>query len=317
MELACFVQSLTLTLTVIGIYALTVWIYETFKSPIGILWGLSKQCICDVNFTERYGQWAVISGGSDGIGRQYARFFARKGLNIVIIALPDEILKQTAEEIESTFHVQVKQISADFSKGFELSDYLKNELDDLDVGVLVNNVGVANTLPVYYETCALSLYQRMVNVNINAAVILSHIILQRMKQRRRGLLINIASVAGLRPLPLGLMYSATKAFMASFSNALREELADFGIECQTVTPYFVATSMTEELRVDRFLRIISSDVETYGKFLTMIVGKTAQTTGYWLHGLTLTAINLLPADLTIKVAFEAAKSWIKKKNLTD
>ncbi|XP_058818547.1 hydroxysteroid dehydrogenase-like protein 1 [Topomyia yanbarensis] len=312
MELACLVESLTSILTVIGFYALTKWIYETFKSPIGILWGLTTQYICDVKFTKRYGQWAVISGGSDGIGRQYARFFARKGLNIVIIALPDEKLKQTAEEIESTFHVQVKRISADFSKGFELNASLKKELDDLDIGVLVNNVGTAFKTPAYFDTCTLSQHQLTVNVNINAAVMLSHIILPRMKQRRRGLVINLASITALFPLPTALMYGATKAFMASFSNALREELAGFGIECQTVTPSFVATRLTEEFRAGWFGRIISTELETFGSFLTMTVGKTALTSGYWLHGLQVTGTKLIPSELAAKICFNYAKSWLKK-----
>ncbi|XP_058449356.1 inactive hydroxysteroid dehydrogenase-like protein 1 [Malaya genurostris] len=314
MEFASCSGSNTSTfLSFIGIFALTLWSYDTFKSLFGIVWGFCKQFFNEENFAVRYGQWAVISGGSDGIGRQYARFFARKGLNIVIIALPDEKLERTAEEIELTFRVQVRRIPADFFRGFELNDYLKQELHDLDVGILVNNVGMVHTDPAYFDTNTLKMHQQIINVNINAAVMLSHIILPRMKQNHRGLVINIASMAGQVPMPFFLMYSATKAFVTNFSVALQQELSVFGVECQTVTPCFVATNLTERLSLYAIVRLISADVETFGKFATMTVGKTVRTTGYWVHGLTVTALKFFPTELVTKPLLVLGKTIVERK----
>ncbi|XP_065078419.1 very-long-chain 3-oxoacyl-CoA reductase-like [Ochlerotatus camptorhynchus] len=303
-------------LSAVGICALVLWSYDTFKSLVGICWGLCKQqwtVGCD--YVQRYGKWAVITGGSDGIGRQYAMFFARQGLNIVIIAMPDEKLAKTVQEIEEKFKVQVRSIPVDFSKAYEVYNYLKEKIADLEIGVLVNNVGTGQCYATYFEADSIDGHQRVVNVNINAVVMMSHIVLPQMKQRLRGLVINISSAFGLTPVPTVLIYGASKAFMLSFSLAMREELRPFGVECQTVTPYFVKTTLTGQFAMTKLGWLVCANLESFTKFLTMTIGKTAQTTGYWVHGWHVTIVKLLPTDLVCRMYHLLGKFRINENKL--
>lgn len=183
----------------------------------------------------------------------------------------------------------------------------------------MNNVGITHD-KAYFETIAIESYERFVNVNINAAVMMSRIVLPQMKQRGRGLVINISSAFGLIPVPICLMYGASKAFMLSFSDAMREELRPFGVECQTVTPLFVRTSLTEDFATTTLGALVCANLDSFGKFLTMTIGKSTRTTGYWMHGIMvswnfkvyacqfslnllfqLTASNLIPRDILCRL----------------
>ncbi|XP_001650279.2 hydroxysteroid dehydrogenase-like protein 1 [Aedes aegypti] len=287
-------------LSLIGIAALLLWSYGTFKSLFELCWGLWKQRSEGVDYVRRYGKWAVITGGSNGIGLQYARFFAQKGLNVAIIAINDEQLEQTSKEIQQQYGVQVKKIPIDFSEGFGVYKLIEEKLINMEIGVLVNNVGITHD-KAYFETIEIESYERFVNVNINAAVMMSRIVLPQMKQRGRGLVINISSAFGLTPVPICLMYGASKAFMLSFSDAMREELRPFGVECQTVTPLFVRTSLTEDFARTTLGALVCANLDSFGKFLTMTIGKSTRTTGYWMHGIMLTASNLIPRDILCRL----------------
>lgn len=244
----------------------------------------------------------VITGGSDGIGRQYSLFLAERGFKIVIVAMQDDKLVAIKQELESKFQAEVRAFPVDFSKGFEVKDQIEKRISNLDIGILgkcledfvlfkaktlhsVNNVGIGTRFGAYFDSFPLELHRNLINVNIAATVMMSYITLPGMKRRGRGLLINISSVSGLAPVPTVTAYGASKAFIYSFSEALRLELAPFGVEVQTVTPNIVATCMTECFSFGSFGRILSVPVDTFGKFLTMTVGKTGLTTGHWKHGI--------------------------------
>jgi 17beta-estradiol 17-dehydrogenase / very-long-chain 3-oxoacyl-CoA reductase len=94
-----------------------------------------------VNF-RKYGEWAVVTGCTDGIGKAYAEYFAKIGLNVVLISRNLEKLNQQANELGETFKVSTKVIAADFTQN-TIYPRIKTILNDLDIGVLVNNVGLS------------------------------------------------------------------------------------------------------------------------------------------------------------------------------
>ncbi|XP_062552963.1 very-long-chain 3-oxoacyl-CoA reductase-like [Armigeres subalbatus] len=286
-------------LTLVGIYALLMWSYDTFKSLLELCWNLWKERTEGIDYVRRYGKWAVVTGGSDGIGRQYAAFFASKGLNVAVLALADMKLEQVAKEIQEKYGVEVKKIAVDFSKGFQEYRLIEEKLADIEIGVLVNNVGTAQD-PAYFDTIECETHERLVNININAAVMMSRIVLPQMKRRHRGLVINMSSALGIHPVPAVLMYAASKAFVLSFSQALREELRPFGVECQTVTPFFVKTTLAKDFLRTK-LAFLSVDVDRYGKCLTTMIGRTARTSGYWQHALEITFAKLAPTDVLCRL----------------
>lgn len=95
----------------------------------------------------RYGPWAVVTGGTDGIGRQYARQLAKRGLNIILISRNAEKLRATAQELEVDFRVRTHVIVADLSEGRHIYPEIARQLQGKEIGILVNNAGVMYDSP--------------------------------------------------------------------------------------------------------------------------------------------------------------------------
>ncbi|KAM3964015.1 very-long-chain 3-oxoacyl-CoA reductase-B-like [Aphomia sociella] len=122
-----------------------------------------------VNF-KTYGKWALITGSTDGIGKEYARQLAAYGCNIVLVSRSTDRLRVTAQEIEKEFKVQTKIVQIDFTESEEIYTKLSREIKDLEIGVLVNNVGVCYEYPEYFLELPDQLVSNLVKVNVVATM---------------------------------------------------------------------------------------------------------------------------------------------------
>ncbi|XP_044302530.1 testosterone 17-beta-dehydrogenase 3 [Varanus komodoensis] len=194
------------------------------------------------SFFQSMGEWAVITGAGDGIGRAYAFELAKRGLNIVLISRTLEKLQKVASGIEETTGRKTKIIQTDFTRT-DIYDDIKESLQGLEIGVLVNNVGMLpDKLPCRFLNMPDN-DQAILNCNILSLTKITRIILEQMIPRQKGLILNISSAVGTFPCPLFAIYSASKAFVYTFSRALQMEYKPKGIIIQGVTPFAVATQM--------------------------------------------------------------------------
>ncbi|KAG5674671.1 hypothetical protein PVAND_004624 [Polypedilum vanderplanki] len=237
------------------------------------------------SFSEKYGEWAVITGSSDGIGKQYAKELAKKGMKIVLISNVEKDLIKVKEEIEQEHSVEVKYIFADFSKGKEVYEELKKELLSLDIGILINNVGIFHEYPNYFDLISEDLIWKLLEINVKATTMMSRMIIPQMKSKKRGLIINISSVIATCPMPLATIYSASKLYVHFFTLALRKELEKYGVQVQLISPSLVATKINSFSKFLETKSFIIPDAETFAKNAVFTFGKTSQTTGYWKHAL--------------------------------
>ncbi|XP_035166309.1 testosterone 17-beta-dehydrogenase 3 isoform X2 [Oxyura jamaicensis] len=172
-------------------------------------------------FFQSLGEWAVVTGAGDGLGKAYSFELAKRGLNVVMISRTLEKLKRVATEIEQATGQKVKVIQADFTKN-SVYENIEKGLQGLEIGVLVNNVGMLhNPLPCRFLN-APDVDENLVNCNIISATKMTQIILKQMEPRQKGLILNLSSGLGTFPCPLYTMYSASKV----------------------VAPYGVSTPMT-------------------------------------------------------------------------
>nr|XP_025137800.1 UDP-N-acetylglucosamine/UDP-glucose/GDP-mannose transporter isoform X5 [Bubalus bubalis]XP_025137801.1 UDP-N-acetylglucosamine/UDP-glucose/GDP-mannose transporter isoform X5 [Bubalus bubalis] len=137
---------------------------------------------------------------------------ARQGFNVVLISRTLEKLQAIAAEIELTIGSTVKTIQADFAKD-DIYDYIKEKLKGLEIGILVNNVGMLpNLLPSHFLNTPADI-QSLIHCNITSVVKMTQLILKHMESRQKGLILNISSGVALFPWPLYSTYSASKAFV--------------------------------------------------------------------------------------------------------
>lgn len=251
---------------------------------------------------KKYGPWAVITGSTDGIGKQYALELARHGLSIVLVSRSVDRLRNVAAEIEQKYAVKTKVIQADFSGGESVYTSIESELDGLDFGLLVNNVGQQYEYPMPLGEVSVKSIWRIIRVNVCAVTLLSRTLLPRLLARPAAAIVNVSSGAELQPMPYMNVYAATKAYIASFTEALREEYSNKGLTVQHISPLFVATKMNAFNKHLATGGLFVPNAETYARHAVATLGKVDHTTGYWLHGIQYFLASIPPVWIRSKVA---------------
>jgi uncharacterized protein len=178
---------------------------------------------------------ALITGASAGIGATFAQELARKGYNLVLVARSQEKLQQLADQLHNLYNVTVTVILQDLTAADAgASVFAAVQQRGIDVDLLINNAGMGD-----YGDFAESdrnFQLQMIQLNIAVLVDLTHHFLQPMRQRRSGSIINLASVAAFQPMPYFSIYAATKAFILSFSEAIRAENQPYNVQVVAVCP---------------------------------------------------------------------------------
>ncbi|CAO1336764.1 unnamed protein product [Diamesa serratosioi] len=283
-----------------GVWAVMCWSIDNLKSVIQIIQSILTPYFRpheNKSLIERYGKWAVITGSTDGIGKQYAKELASQGMNIVLISRTESKLKEVASEIESMYSVKTKYIIADFSAGKAIYDDIKKQLIDMDIGVLVNNVGRMYDFPDDLDHISEDLLWQIININVGAVTMMSRILIPQMKQNARGIIVNVSSGSECQPAPLMTVYASSKVYVKNFTLAIRKELEPFNVQVQLVTPMFVLTKMNEYSTSVMKGNILIPDVESYTRSAVFTLGKSSKTTGYWSHGLQYGLIKLVPESV--------------------
>ena len=189
-------------------------------------------------FLHKYGPWALVTGASDGIGRQLALECAARGLHIVAVARRADKLAELAEEIRQNFGTQVRSLPADLGTPQGLQS-LQEATSDLDIGLFIASAGFGTSGPLL--SADLAVEQNMLMVNCFALLHSTTIFARRFAQRGRGGIVLMASLVGWQGTPMAAHYAATKAYVQSLAEALRLELAPHNIDVLASAPGPVAS----------------------------------------------------------------------------
>ena len=190
----------------------------------------------------RYGEWALITGASAGLGVEFARALAREGMSCVLAARRKDRLNDLAQELESHHRVETRVVEVDLSTA-DGPDHLAAACADLEIGVLVNNAGLGYVGR--FDKQSTDRLRELVMVNCAAPLVLTSKLLPGMKERGRGAVIITGSVAGRQPIPLHGVYSATKAFQQLLGESLYVELREEGIDVLVLEPGSTETEFHE------------------------------------------------------------------------
>ncbi|MCZ6679305.1 MAG: SDR family oxidoreductase, partial [Candidatus Poribacteria bacterium] len=195
------------------------------------------------------GATVLITGASSGIGEAFARNLANRGANLILTARSGDKLRQIAGELSEKHAIDAHVFPGDLSRpDMPQRLFIQIQFAGLPVDVLINNAGFGkwgHFLDVNYQR-----YQDMLNLNINALVSLTHLLLPAMLKRGDGGIINVASTAAFQPLPYVATYSATKAFVLSFSEALWGEYREHGLTILALCPGNTSTHFADVANAD-------------------------------------------------------------------
>lgn len=224
-----------------------IWRYFLKPSPnIKLLYNTN-----DILTKNNINTWVIITGGSEGIGLELSKIYAKQGMNIVLIARDINKLENARNEILSLYsNIEVKIFSLDASKCNE-NDYknFKEFIENDHISILVNNVGVHNDIPEYVVNMKSHEVRRIINVNCTFQVEFTSLIIPLLRRtalitKRKPLIMNISSLTSKMAMPMLSTYAATKAFEEHFSLSLAAELAPDRIDVICLRPGITVSKMS-------------------------------------------------------------------------
>ncbi|KAA8533249.1 hypothetical protein F0562_033218 [Nyssa sinensis] len=234
--------------------------------------------------------------GKDGIGKSLAFELASKGLNLVLVGRNPSKLEVTSNEIleRNGGQVKIRTVIIDFAKlsGEEIAKRIEEGIKGLDVGVLVNNVGLANPYARFFHEADLEMTKSILRVNIEGTTWVTLAVLPGMLKKKRGAIVNIGSgsCVAVPSWPLYTIYAATKAYITMFSKSISVEYKQHGIDIQCQIPLLVATKMAAIKRSSFFV----PSAETYSKASLRAIGYEQVCVPYWPHHVQWRLLHVLP-----------------------
>jgi short-subunit dehydrogenase len=174
----------------------------------------------------KYGPWALIAGGSEGLGAEFAAQLADQGVHLILVGRKATELEATAERV-AQLGVEVRTLSLDLTAP-DMMERVRAISDDVEVGLLICNAG-ANGYGSNFIDGDLEQFRAVVEVNVTSRLPLVHHFGGLMKQRRRGAILLIGSMAGYRGSPHTVLYNAAKSFGRVFAEGLWSELAPYDV----------------------------------------------------------------------------------------
>ncbi len=179
--------------------------------------------------------FTLITGASKGFGKAMSLELAERGMNLVLIALPNSGLKELSRFIENNFGVEVFYLEEDLSvidTYYEIYDFIEN--NNINIKYLINNAGILSRG--MFDDLDNQFIIDQIEVNVMAPTVLIKLLLPNLKQNAPSGILNISSMAGFFALPKKQVYGGTKAYLLSFSNSLRKELKKDNISVTTICP---------------------------------------------------------------------------------
>ena len=240
----------------------------------------------------------LITGASGGIGEAFARRLASEGHNLFLVARSEDKLRSICDELQNKHSISAQFFVVDLT-GHNADERVFNETAERGVEVdwLINNAGFGSmgdffNLPLEREL-------EMIDLNVRCLVGLTHRYLEGMRERNRGIIINVSSAAGFQPIPFMATYAATKSFVTSFSEAIAEENRPYGIQVLALCPGSTVTNFHAAAGMDRAMNFKGQEtVEDVIETAMRAIGTgRAKIVSGWTNWLVASAVNFFPNSI--------------------
>jgi short-subunit dehydrogenase len=256
--------------------------------------------------------YTLITGGSSGLGREFAIQCAEKGMNLILTALPGSRTQSLADQLMQKYQVAVEVFEFDVINHLLLIEKITYIAEHFNINFLINNAGIGGTIPILESS--LTAIDRIVQVNIRSMVLTTQILLPKLISHRKSYIMNISSMAAFTPIAYKSVYPASKAFISSFSLGLREEVHGSGLSVSAVYPGPIMTNSGVSARIigqglkGRIGLLSSSEIAKIALKKTLI-GKAVIIPGAW-NQLNHRLMSFLPMELKLRIVSSTIKKEI-------
>ena len=232
------------------------------------------------SFESKYGPWALVTGAARGLGAEFARQVALRGLNVVMVDVLADEQAQVAKEIQSSTGREIKTVVTDLSTA-DFMEHIRQEIEELEIGLLICNAATSSVE--HFFDVGLEAKLETVAVNVRSPLILVHELGLEMRKRGHGGIILLSSAAVLQGTALTSNYAATKAYNLILAEGLWDELRREGMDVlgfmpgATRTPGFMGSNpqleRVPQMKVMEPEPTVAEALEVLGKQLSHIAGK--------------------------------------------
>lgn len=206
----------------------------------------------------RKDQYALITGGSQGLGKSFAMELAAKGINTILVSLPGENLAIVNQEIKEAYGVDSHFFELDMTKPEELNAFTELVNARFEIFLLINNAGIGGTMK--FDDARTQDIDNIIRLNVWVVSVMAHKILPNLLRQPKAFMLNVSSIAAGSPIGYKTVYPASKAFVYSFSLGLNEELKGTNVSVSVVNPGPMATNEEGSSRLNKhgfFARMIT------------------------------------------------------------
>lgn len=195
----------------------------------------------------KYGQWALITGASSGIGRAFALQLAQQGFSLVLVARDQQALEKLSTELQSRHQTNTMVVASDLSTSNAVSE-LYSKVSSLNIGMLIPSAGV-DEMGQFIEK-DYKLIEKMLLLNIQAPTKLAHLFAQKMQTRKRAAIILVSSIFAYQGIPNFAGYAASKSYILTLGETLNVEMSKHGIDVLVLSPGLTDTPFSQSMPVD-------------------------------------------------------------------
>ena len=271
-----------------------------------------------LNLTERYGEgsYALITGATDGIGKEFCIQLAKLKFNLILVSRNIEKLKKVSDELKNKFiHLKTILIEFDFSKKFSIKDYENyfvnnNDIKNLDISILINNIGISQRE--LFSNYTLEFIMDTININIVSQSLLTKIFINKFLNRnKKCAIISMSSYSATLPLILSSIYCASKIYDDYLIRAIAEENKGKNIDFLSVRPQYVNTPSRAEHKKE--FKAISTEECVTGIFQDL--GYETVTNGYWSQCIKGVIFDIFGMKIKNLFRYIGNKEKFKNKNI--
>jgi short-subunit dehydrogenase len=258
-------------------------------------------------------KYALITGASSGLGKEFAIQCAMMGINLLLIALPGGNTQALAQELRLEYGVDAQAFEFDMTDSHELISRVNQIANKYAVNFLINNAGMGGTSSIL-ET-SLERIDSIIQLNVRSTSLITRLLIPHLMKNESSYIMNISSMAAFSPIAYKTVYPASKAFISSFSLSLREELAGTGVSVSVVYPGPIMTnSMTTRRIIAQGLKgkmALLSTPELAAIALNKTLNKRSVIVPGLMNKVNHFLMGLIPENLRLKIISKAVKKELQ------